>query len=166
MRLEIGGDRDLRQRQLLFLAQRGDDLGRQEMRVDDQIPRLLLQQADERRRLSFSTARPQPIALACRAARLVEHVVEIAEHVRRLVHQVQIGLAVDAAEGGVGQLQHVEVRDHRIGRQLAQGQFDGLGRAHWPAPTEADRTRMRGGRLMIMPPIREWDNRAVSIFTS
>ena len=47
MRLEIGRRRDLRQGQLPLAAQRGNDLRGQEMRIDNKIPRPLLDQLNE-----------------------------------------------------------------------------------------------------------------------
>ncbi len=49
-----------------------------------------------------------------------------------LVDEIEIGLAVNAAEGRVGQLEHVDVLDVGSGRNLAQSQFHCLSSAHVP----------------------------------
>ena len=82
------------------------------------------------RRFSFSTASRK------RSRRFLPdllgwsmQVVEVAEDVRRLVDQIEVGLAVELAEGGVGQFENVDVADDGVGHGLAQGQLDGLGGA-------------------------------------
>ena len=147
VRLEIGRHGRLRHGELAFAAQGGDDLGRQEMRVDDQVARLVLEQPHERLQVELLDQQPQLVAaIAPRKTGPVEHVVEVTEDVRRLVDQVEIRLAVDAAEGGVGQGEHVEVPDNGLGADLAQGQLDRLGRPHVPRPD-----RRRQDRECVVP---------------
>ena len=72
---------------------------------------------------------PQAVALVLRRWGPVQQVVEVAQRVGHPIHQIEIGPAIEPAEGGVGQFQHVEVlhRGRRI--QLCQRQGNGLGRA-------------------------------------
>ena len=121
-----------------LLPQRGDDLGRQEVRVDDHVPRAPLQQPEELPQVELLDQQPQAVALALRRGRRGRAGRRSTRDVRRLVDQVEIRPAVEPAEGGVGEVQHVEVLDGRRGIELPQGHFDGLGRAEMAG---ADRGR-------------------------
>jgi len=86
-------------------------------------------------RFSFWTARRRrSLFLLARLPGPVEQIVKIPEHVGGLVHQVQIGLAVDATKGGVGEVENVQVPDRRFGHHFAQGQLHRLGGAHMTRP--------------------------------
>ena len=68
----------------------------------------------------------------------VEHVVEVAQHVRHPIHHVEIRLPVKAAEHRIGELEHIDILHVGLGIKLLQRRFDGLGRAQMP---RADRRR-------------------------
>jgi hypothetical protein len=129
MRLEVSGDGQLRRVKALLTPQRSDNLGRQEVRVDDHVPRLLLEKLREAPQVELFDRQAEPIALAPRPPRPVEHVVEIPQHVRHSIDQVQIRLAIQPAKGCVGQVEHVQVLDDGPGIKLPQGKFDRLGSA-------------------------------------
>ena len=61
-------------------------------------------------------------------------VVEPAEHLGRLVDQVDVGLGIEVAEDVVGVLEHVEVLDLRGQASDLQRFLDGVGRAEVPGP--------------------------------
>ena len=128
MRLEIGGHGDLRHRHFVLLAQGRDDLGRQEMRVDDQVPLLALEEANQLAEVELFQGEAEAVAAVLAGpAGLIEQVVEIAEDVRRVVDQVKVSPAIDPAKQGVGQLEDVLIAHGGRGQHLAQGQLDRLG---------------------------------------
>ena len=117
--LEVRGDRHPRHTQPLLPAKRGDDLRGQKMGVEDQVPGLLFEKADEGPKIeSFHRQAKTVRAIAARATGLIHQIVEVAQNVRGLIDQVQVGLAVDTAKGGVRQGQHVEVSDRGLGHNL------------------------------------------------
>ncbi len=61
MGLVIGGHHHLRDRQLLLLPEIGDNLSRQEVSVDDQVPRLLLEKPQEGTQVHLLQVDSQPI---------------------------------------------------------------------------------------------------------
>ncbi len=122
MRLEIGGRRHLRQRQLFLAAQRGDDLGGQEMRIDNQIPRLFRHQLDELAQVQFLNGQSQPIcAVLAGTARLIHQIVEVTQNVRCLVDEIEIKLAVETSKRRVGQFENIDVTHRRIRDDFTQG---------------------------------------------
>ena len=64
------------------------------------------------------------------AARAIEQIVDVAQDMRGFVDQIEIGGAVEAAEGGVGEGEDVDVADEGVRGHLLEGQLDGLGGAH------------------------------------
>src|SRR5579884_678829 len=100
------------------------------MRVDDKVPRLVLQEADEAAQIEFLDGQPQPITTVLAGpARLIKQIVKVAEDVRCLVDKIEIGLAVELAEGGVGPFEDIDIAYRRLRCDLAQGQLDSLGGA-------------------------------------
>ena len=137
VRLEIGRGREMRRVDLAFAAERGNDLCRQEVRVDDHVPGVVSQQTQQPPQVQAFDQQPQAVGLALCRRRPVEHVIGEAQQVRGRVDQVDIQLAIQTAEGGVGQIQDVDVLDLRLRGKLPQGQFDRLGRPHVPRPTDS-----------------------------
>src|SRR5260221_616402 len=88
MRFEIGCGSNLPERNLPIAPQAGNNFGGQEMRVDDDIPTIVVQQIEKLREIQLLDEQSQAIALRSRPARLVEHVIKESQHMRRFVHQI------------------------------------------------------------------------------
>lgn len=99
------------------------------MRVDDEIPRLRLEKLYEGLEIELFEVEPKLVAARVRRARLIEHVVEVAQGVRGLVDEVEIELPVEPFEETVGHFQDVEVLHRRVRQCLPEREFDGLGSA-------------------------------------
>src|SRR5262249_16998504 len=116
--------------ELLRLAQRREDLRREEVRVDHEVPRLTREEASERGQVELLDEQTQMIAERVEPTRLIEQIVKVPEDVWRPVAEVEVRLAVDAAKDGVGHRQHVAIDHMGIGMHLTQGELDRLGRSH------------------------------------
>ena len=82
MGVEVGGDDHLRNVEFALSPQRGDDLGRQEVRVDDEVPRFGLQEADEAAQVEPFQGEAESVgARDGRAAGAIEEIVEVAVNV-------------------------------------------------------------------------------------
>ena len=129
--LEIGGHGDLRQGELPFCAAPAMISAGRKCVLMTRSHGSASSRRDEATQVELLDGQPQAVAaIACPEGWAVEQVVEVAEDVRGLVDQIEVGLAVEPAEGGVGQFQNVEVADDGFGHGLPQGQLDGLGGAH------------------------------------
>ena len=97
MRLEVGGDGQVRRVDFLLVPECGDHFRRQEVRVDDDIPTPAPQEPEELPKVELFDHVTEPVALLSGRGFAVHQVVEVAQHVRRPVHQVQVGLGVERA---------------------------------------------------------------------
>ena len=147
VRLEVRRHRHLRHRQLPVAPQRRDDLGGQEVRVDDDVPLVALDQVAKFAQVQLLHRQPQPVAARLGPPRLVHHVIEVAQDVRRFVNEVEVGLPVHLAERRVGQRQHVDIPHLRPRRQLPQRQLHRLRRAHVPRADGSGEDEDAGGSV-------------------
>src|SRR5207302_811004 len=99
---EISRDGDLGRGEAAVALHAGNDLGGEEMGVDDDVPRLGGEQVGELVEVQLFKRQAEAVAAGMRAAGLVEQVIDVAEDVGGLVDEVEVGGAVEAAEGGVG----------------------------------------------------------------
>ena len=129
MRFEIGGHCRMRHGQFLPCAQMGDDLRRQEVRVDDQVPRFLLEKLQKHLEVELFQAEPELVAPALGGGP-IEQIVKVAEHVRGHVDQIEIELAIEPAKEPVGHFQHVVIFHVGVGHHFSQGDLDSLGGTH------------------------------------
>ena len=129
MRLEIRRRYHLGQVDLSLLPERGDDFRGQKVRIDDEVPRLFLQELQERFEVELFEIEPQLVGALLGRTGQIEHVVEVAQDVRRLVDEVEVELPVNAFEETIRHVEDVNIAHGRIGQRLPGGQLDGLGGA-------------------------------------
>ena len=122
-------DRQLRSGDVALAPQGGDHFGRQEVRVDDHIPRFRAKKLQKPAKIQLLDQQPQAVALVLCRGNAIEQVVEIAQRMGHSIHQVEIRPAIELAEGGVGEVQHVEILHDGRRIEPPQGQLDGLGGA-------------------------------------
>ncbi len=128
MRFVIGRHGEMRRRQFVAFPQRGDQLGRQKVRVDDDVPRLGFQKPQERGHVQLLKRQSQTIGISLRRGGPIHQVVKVAQYVGCFVDEVEIGLAIHPPKSGVRELEHVEI-PHFGGRvDLLERKFDRLGR--------------------------------------
>ena len=65
--------------------------------------------------------------IATGAAGPVHEVVEVTQNMGSAIDKVQVGGAIDSAESGVGQLQHIDILHGGSGIELPAGKLHGLG---------------------------------------
>ena len=146
MRFEIGRRRDLR-RSELFLSSADDAMisaGRKCV-LTITSHGSYFKNRRELAQVELFSDEPQPIGFLPGSVRAIHQVVEVAEHVRRLVDEIEIRLAVNPAKGGVGQLENIDIFDDGLGIKLPQRKFAPLAARMCPAPTEAESTNTRLG---------------------
>ncbi len=103
--VEVGHHHRVQDIHLLFPLEPGNDLGRQKMRADRNVGLVLVQELDEWNGVEPVKGEPDFLV----SAGDVEMIVEPAQHLGRLVDQVDIGLGVKMTEDVVGVLEHIEV---------------------------------------------------------
>ena len=122
------------------------------------VPPLALEQVAELGEVELLDQQPQRSRLESGSAGLVHLVVEVAQDVRGLVDQVEVRLAVELAERGVGQREDVDVADHRVGRSLPQRQFDRLRRPEMAGTHRRTEYKHACGHVAEdMPAARLWE---------
>jgi hypothetical protein len=126
--VEVGDDDGLAEVDAPLRLEPGDDLGGKEVRADGDVGPVLLKHPDERPRVELVEREAAALVLPG----LVQVVVEPAEQLGRLVHQVDVGFGVEVPEELVGVLQRVDVLHFRGGAREPERALDGVGRAHVP----------------------------------
>lgn len=145
--VEVGGDDGQPRVAVAARLHARDDLGRKEVRADDELRRRLLDEALEAAQARAVDRGSELVAHVVRARRHVEHVVEPAERVRHAVDERQVRAAVRATHERRRDRQDVHVT-HVVARGVgAHRLLESLRRAH---VTGADRRgedeRSRHGR--------------------
>src|SRR5205823_4880865 len=117
---------------LVLALQFRDDLGRKKMRIDDDVPGLLAEKLEKPAEVHTLDEAAELVGFLPRRRLAIEQIIKVAEHVRQLVRQVEIGLTINAAEDCVGELKHVDVLNRRLRVEFFHRQLDSLSRPQVP----------------------------------
>src|SRR5688500_20167266 len=97
------------------------------MRIDDEIPFAVTEKCRNLSQVELFDRQHHAIrALLARFAGTIHQVVKVTQGVRRLVDEIEIGLAVHAAEGSVRLRKHIDVLDMCVWQKLLSGELDRL----------------------------------------